>query len=169
MFVKVFNFYIDSYLKVLAHLNSLNALYDVCMTPCMTSLETSDVRDTSQRADLLVAFPQSLWQTSILQKHIKNIHSSKGDKIWQCKICRKHLSGSGPLNLHLNSVHGNKNYKCESCGKSFSLADHLKKHIHTVHEGHKDYKCESCGKSFSTAGNLKQHIHAIHAGHKDQN
>ena len=37
-----------------------------------------------------------------LQKHIKKVHGNKGNKIWQCEICRKHFSESGPLKLHLN-------------------------------------------------------------------
>ena len=45
-----------------------------------------------------------------------------------------------------------KTYLCEYCKKSVSSSNYLKMHMNSVHNGIKDHKCDSCGKSFLQAG-----------------
>ena len=66
----------------------------------------------------------------------RRIH--KGEKPYECEICKKTFSVSSALAMHKRIHTGEKPYECEICKKTFSKSSHLVDHKR-IHTGEKPY------------------------------
>ncbi|KAK6168059.1 hypothetical protein SNE40_021960 [Patella caerulea] len=74
---------------------------------------------------------------------------------FECDVCKKTLSSSQSLVLHIE-----KHKTCEFCGKTYEnkaeLTSHLKLHAQVSAE--KPFKCNVCGNSYESNNQLQSHI-----------
>uniref|UniRef100_A0A182QFC4 C2H2-type domain-containing protein n=1 Tax=Anopheles farauti TaxID=69004 RepID=A0A182QFC4_9DIPT len=83
----------------------------------------------------------------------------------ECHICRKVLSNTQSLKVHMAQMHGGDgNHICDTCGKVFRTKPAMERHIkeHLGLEVVERLQCEYCKKWFNGKYNLKKHIRFLH-------
>ena len=80
----------------------------------------------------------------------------KGEKPYECEICKKTFGTNSHLAKHKMIHTGFKPYECEVCKKAFISSSALNDHKR-VHTGKKPYSCDVCQKSYGQRSGLYQH------------
>nr|XP_013189857.1 unnamed protein product [Amyelois transitella] len=87
-----------------------------------------------------------------------------GERPYECKMCGSRFSNSSMLQIHKRTHTGEKPYECDVCHNRFAVKSHLQRHSKT-HTGEKPYECNVCRSRFTSNSNLQGHL-KTHTGEK---
>ena len=90
-----------------------------------------------------------------LSKHLKQVHTEKEKKSFQCEECPTKFTLISSWKNHLEK-HAHNDLTCELCDKTFVSTERLNLHKKRVHSG-ENIKCELCEMTFSSKSVLNIH------------
>ena len=95
-----------------------------------------------------------------LKIHRQRLHS----KSKECKVCGGNFRNLLKHTRTMHTTDGEKKYQCDECGKGFVDKTRLRSHIISLHKHEKPFACRfMCGFSCSSSGNRTKHENARHA------
>uniref|UniRef100_A0A8D8YAQ8 Zinc finger and BTB domain-containing protein 41 n=2 Tax=Cacopsylla melanoneura TaxID=428564 RepID=A0A8D8YAQ8_9HEMI len=110
-----------------------------------------------------------------LRRHMDNKHSSKIDKLLQCKTCVKGVLGISKFTSHLSIYHKSKTHEvetfcesavvCNECSKIFLNKKMMKVHMKKKHK-FKPHQCHICSRTYAFKKHITRHME-IHDSLKD--
>ena len=105
---------------------------------------------------------RNLSTNNALEKHIKQIHSSKKTK-YTCEVCEKDYYARHAFDNHVAKHNGEPTFQCQQCSKKCYTALYLRRHELDNHKnGDKRVFCTQCDYSTKTIGALRVHMSGIH-------
>jgi KRAB domain-containing zinc finger protein len=96
--------------------------------------------------------------------HIKNIHSTQSEEVFQCDSCDFTTNRDSYLKSHVRHVHGEKKFVCDLCGAAFGWNQSLQRHVQRVHDKDFPFQCDECQRWFPEKNVLEKHKKTKHKG-----
>ena len=85
----------------------------------------------------------------------------KGDKPFECPVCKKTYISKGNLGSHMKKHMAKKPFTCHYCQKTFIYNCHFQYHLRS-HTGETLFQCDRCEITFKSKFLLRGHLHKMH-------